>query len=191
MFHLKSSFDPSRVSGHHCRAGGIYLSISARRFCTCSRRGLASAPHRLYKKPGQGWPGRPGGAHSNARCNVDCSQIGIDRGLRLLTIFCPAFRSCLFVFLICVLLTKMDSSFDADGPKMHDLRIRLAISRLTCLEKTLLSRTKQETSSTAMAGLPRKKSRHHKLSIRSSGGITINLCMGFSVYGLLTPCLYS
>jgi hypothetical protein len=38
MFHLKGSFDPSlstnssRASGHNCRAGGIYLSISARRF---------------------------------------------------------------------------------------------------------------------------------------------------------------
>jgi hypothetical protein len=32
-----------------------------------------------------------------------------------LTIFCPALRFCLFVFLICVLLAKMNSSFDADG----------------------------------------------------------------------------
>jgi hypothetical protein len=46
------------------------------------------------------------------------------------------------------------------------------------LGKELLSRTKQETSSTAMAELPRKRSRHYRLSIRSSGGIAINLCMG-------------
>jgi hypothetical protein len=30
--------------------------------------------------------------------------------------FCPALRSCLFVFLICVLLAKVDSSFSADRP---------------------------------------------------------------------------
>jgi hypothetical protein len=33
-----------------------------------------------------------------------------------------------------------------------------------------------------MAGLPRKRSRHHTLSIRLSDGITINLCMGLSIY---------
>ena len=33
-----------------------------------------------------------------------------------LTMFCPALRSCLFVFLICLLLAKMDSSFNADRP---------------------------------------------------------------------------
>jgi hypothetical protein len=41
-----------------------------------------------------------------------------------------------------------------------------------------------------MTELPRKRSRHHTLSIRSSGGTAINLRMGLSVYGLLTPCLY-
>ena len=34
-----------------------------------------------------------------------------------MTIFCLALRSYPFVFLICVLLAKMDSSFDADGPE--------------------------------------------------------------------------
>ena len=38
-------------------------------------------------------------------------------------------------------------------PKAHDLRIGSAISRLACLEKTLLSRAKQETSSTTMVEL--------------------------------------
>jgi hypothetical protein len=37
-----------------------------------------------------------------------------------------------------------------------------------------------------MTELPRKRSRHHTLSIRSSGGTAINLRMGLSVYGLLT-----
>ena len=41
-----------------------------------------SAPHRPYKKPGLGWPGRPGGARPNAQCSVDCSQLGIDRSPR-------------------------------------------------------------------------------------------------------------
>jgi hypothetical protein len=105
-------------------------------------------------------------------------------------------------------LPKMDTSFDLDDDlstafgletlaerdmkerKTRDLRTRLAISRLIYLEKTLLGRIKQETSSIAMAELPRKRPRHYTLLTRSSGGIAINLCMGPSVYGPLTPCLY-
>jgi hypothetical protein len=41
-----------------------------------------------------------------------------------------------------------------------------------------------------MAELPLKRSRYYKLLIRSSGGIVINLCIGPSVYGPLTPYLY-
>ena len=53
---------------------------------------MLSAPNRPYKKPGLGWPGcqargtlrpgRPGGARPNAKCSVDCSQMGIDRSPR-------------------------------------------------------------------------------------------------------------
>jgi hypothetical protein len=41
-----------------------------------------------------------------------------------------------------------------------------------------------------MAELPPKRSRHYTLLIPLSGGIAINLCMGPSVYGPLTPYLY-
>ena len=49
--------------------------------------GLTSAPNRPYKKPGLSWAGyqargtlRPG--RPNAKCSVDCSQMGIDRSPR-------------------------------------------------------------------------------------------------------------
>ena len=47
-----------------------------------------------------------------------------------LTIFCPALRSRLFVFLICVLLAKMDCSFDANQP-YNDLSTAFSTETLT------------------------------------------------------------
>jgi hypothetical protein len=78
-----------------------------------------------------------GGFHVCSRIHrrVVFSSLNIER-------FCLALRSCLFVFPICMLLAKMDSFSTPTDRKMRDLKIRSAISRLTCLEKMLLNRTK-------------------------------------------------
>jgi hypothetical protein len=51
-----------------------------------------------------------------------------------LTIFCLAIRSCLFVFVICVLPVEMDSSFDADRP---DDDLSTAFSTETLAERDI------------------------------------------------------
>jgi hypothetical protein len=61
---------------------------------------------------------------------------------------------------------------------MRDLGIRSTISRLDCLEKDVSEsyQTRDEFYNYGRATW--KRSRHYTLSIQSSDGIAINLCMG-------------
>ena len=89
-----------------------------------------------------------------------------------------------------MLLAKWTLLSGADRPK--DMRPE---DKISDFEAYLLGKDASESYQTRAelynyGRALRKRSRHYTLSIRSSGEIAINRCMGPSVYGLLTSHLY-